>query len=179
LTLHATATATTPLNTVKQNGAVVLLLNAGNFCGLSKILAVSFSRLENLLLIGAGPINHAASFIAGQSWKAAATCQANCQNQRSCSHSSLMSLTLHATALAAAAKGSLIISCNRITCVGDHLPPRAAGMPRSSNAVAMARNDSKPAACSSLIVGARSIALACAFAFMAAVPAARAFFVIR
>jgi hypothetical protein len=40
---------------------------------------------------------------------------------------------------------------NRATCTADQLPPRAAGMPRSSNPAAMARNDSRPAACSSLM----------------------------
>jgi hypothetical protein len=35
----------------------------------------------------------------------------------------------------------------------DHLPPHAAGMSRSSNPAAIPRNDSQPAACSSLMVG--------------------------
>jgi hypothetical protein len=42
-------------------------------------------------------------------------------------------------------------SSTRATCTADHLPPRAAGMPRASSPSAMPRNDSKPAACSSLI----------------------------
>ena len=35
----------------------------------------------------------------------------------------------------------------------DHLPPHAAAMPRSSKPAAIPRNDSQPAACSSLMVG--------------------------
>jgi hypothetical protein len=49
-------------------------------------------------------------------------------------------------------------SSRRITCTADHLPHRAAGMPRSSRPAAMARNDTQPAACSSLTTGARSAA---------------------
>src|ERR1700716_1710471 len=50
----------------------------------------------------------------------------------------------------AGAKGALVskrmtaASNNRLTA--DHLPPRAAGMPRSSRPAAMARSDSQPAA---------------------------------
>jgi hypothetical protein len=36
-------------------------------------------------------------------------------------------------------------SINRVTCVADHSPPRAVGMPRSFNPAAMARNDVAPA----------------------------------
>ena len=65
----------------------------------------------------------------------------------------------HAPA-ALAAKGRLIRcavdgltrSSRRETCTADHLPPRAAGMPRASSSAAMARNDSQPAACSSFTV---------------------------
>jgi hypothetical protein len=50
--------------------------------------------------------------------------------------------TPHAAAPAAAtSKGLAMISSNRITCTEDHLPPRAAGMPRSSRPAARARND--------------------------------------
>src|SRR6516164_7510386 len=45
-------------------------------------------------------------------------------------------------AAALASKGRSA-SSSRITCVALHLPPRAAGMPRSSNPSAMARNDSR------------------------------------
>jgi hypothetical protein len=54
-------------------------------------------------------------------------------------------------------------SSNRATWTADHLPPRAAGMPCSSSPAAMARSDSKPAACSSWTMGARSDARARAF----------------
>ena len=47
----------------------------------------------------------------------------------------------------------LAASSNRDTCTDDHLPPRAVGMPRSLSAAAMARNDLKPAAWSSLMIG--------------------------
>jgi hypothetical protein len=53
------------------------------------------------------------------------------------------------------AVGALTRSSRRETCAADHLPPRAAGMPRASNSAAMARNDSQPAACSSFTVSAR------------------------
>jgi hypothetical protein len=49
-------------------------------------------------------------------------------------------LASHAAALAPS-KGPLDASDKRATCTADHLPPRAAGMPRSFNAAAMARND--------------------------------------
>jgi hypothetical protein len=52
-------------------------------------------------------------------------------------------------------------------------------MPRSSRPAAMARSDSHPASCSSLIVGARSIALLRARSCPAALPAARALAVKR
>src|ERR671935_905103 len=55
--------------------------------------------------------------------------------------------------------------------MADHLPPRAAGMPRSWSPSAMARNDSQPAACSSLMVSARSEARSCARATRTARPA--------
>jgi hypothetical protein len=42
------------------------------------------------------------------------------------------------------------------TWTADHLPQRAAGMPRSSSPAAMVRSDSQPAACGSAMVGARS-----------------------
>ena len=49
----------------------------------------------------------------------------------------------HATATATlGSKGLRTVSNNRLTCTADHLPPRAAGMPRSSNPAAMARSDS-------------------------------------
>ena len=47
-------------------------------------------------------------------------------------------------------------SNSRATWTADHFPPRAVGTPRSSRPAAMARSDSKPAACSSFIVGPRS-----------------------
>ncbi len=68
---------------------------------------------------------------------------------------------------------------SRDTWTADHLPPRAAGMPRSSKPAAMARSDSQPAACSSLIVGARSTALLRARSCRVALPAARALAVKR
>jgi hypothetical protein len=60
---------------------------------------------------------------------------------------------------------------NRATWTADHLPPRAAGMPRPSKPDAMARRDSQPAARSSLTVGARSIARLRSCACRAALPA--------
>jgi hypothetical protein len=47
---------------------------------------------------------------------------------------------------ACAVEGLRAASSNRLTCTADHLPPRAAGMPRSSRPAAMARRDSQPAA---------------------------------
>ena len=55
--------------------------------------------------------------------------------------------------LASSTSKGLAASSKRDTCIADHLPPRAAGMPRSSRPAAMARSDSEPAACSSLMVG--------------------------
>jgi hypothetical protein len=55
-------------------------------------------------------------------------------------------------------KGIPAAPSNRDTCTAGHFPTRAAGMPRSSRPAAMARSDSQPAACSSLIVGGRSVA---------------------
>ena len=87
---------------------------------------------------------------------------------------------LHAAALAALpTKGLAMISSNRITCVGDHWRPCAAGMPRSSSAAAMARSDVQPLACSSLMVGARSSARLRACSWRAAVPSARCLAVSR
>jgi hypothetical protein len=75
-----------------------------------------------------------------------------------------------------ASKGRLrpALSSRRATWTADHLPPRAAGIPRSSNPPAMARNDSQPAACSSFMVAARSEARSCARARRTARPAALA-----
>ena len=49
-------------------------------------------------------------------------------------------------------------SSSRITCVALHLPPRAAGMPRSSRPAAMAGNATALLACSCLIAGVMSAA---------------------
>ena len=69
----------------------------------------------------------------------------------------------------APSKGTAAASSNRATCTDDHLPPRAVGMPRSLSAAAMARNDSKPAAWSSLMIGTRSAARlrACSWTYLA------------
>jgi hypothetical protein len=60
----------------------------------------------------------------------------------------------HAATLASLAvlppKGIPAAPNNRATWTADHLPPRAAGMPRSSRPAAMARSDSRPDACSSV-----------------------------
>src|SRR5262249_22763644 len=61
----------------------------------------------------------------------------------------------------------------------DHLPPRAAGMPRSSKPAAMARSDSQPTACSSLITGASSSTRSCERRATVALPAICAFAVRR
>ena len=90
---------------------------------------------------------------------------------------------LHWAAAAPATKGRLIRcavdaltrSSRRETRTADHLPPRAAGMPRASSSAAMTRNDTQPAAFSSFTMSARSDARACALARWAALPAARAF----
>jgi hypothetical protein len=59
-------------------------------------------------------------------------------------------VAFHATAATLApSKGLRAASSNRLTSTADHLPPRAAGMPRSSRPAAMARSDSQPVACSS------------------------------
>jgi hypothetical protein len=52
-------------------------------------------------------------------------------------------LAFHTAATLAPPKGLPAASNNRLTCTADHLPPRAAGMPRSSNPAAMARSDSQ------------------------------------
>src|SRR5262249_57568841 len=60
------------------------------------------------------------------------------------------------TALASKGRLSPALSSRRATCTADHLPRRAAGIPRSSNPPAMARNDSHPPACSSFMLAATS-----------------------
>jgi hypothetical protein len=55
-----------------------------------------------------------------------------------------------------ALKGMEADSNKRATRTADHLPPRAAGMPRSSKPAAMARNDSYAPSCSSAMIAARS-----------------------
>jgi hypothetical protein len=55
-------------------------------------------------------------------------------------------LSGYVTVTLALSKG-LPDSSNRATCTADHLPPRAAGMPRSPIPAAMARNDVAPPAC--------------------------------
>jgi hypothetical protein len=63
----------------------------------------------------------------------------------------------------------------RLTCTADHSPRRlAAGMPRSFSAAAMHRSDLTPAACSSAMVGARSVARSFARSTSRLRPAARA-----
>src|SRR6516225_4266717 len=62
-------------------------------------------------------------------------------------------LRLHAAATLALSKGRPD-SNSRITCTADHLPPRAAGIPRSFRPAAMARNDVAPPAWSSFTTGA-------------------------
>lgn len=51
-------------------------------------------------------------------------------------------------------------SSTRDTCVAVHSPPRAVSMPRVLSPAAMALSEAAPAACSSAMTGARSLALA-------------------
>jgi hypothetical protein len=50
---------------------------------------------------------------------------------------------------------SQILASTSRTDAANHLPPRAVGMPRSLRALAMARSEVAPLACSSVITGAR------------------------
>jgi hypothetical protein len=96
------------------------------------------------------------------------------RNKSSGPHRGYAVFDRHTTAAPASKGLGFILASRRETCTADHLPPRAAGMPRASSPSAMARNDSQPAARSSLTVVDRSEARPRAIAALAALPARRA-----
>jgi hypothetical protein len=71
---------------------------------------------------------------------------------------------------------SQILASTSRTDAANHLPPRAVGIPRSLSALAMARSEAAPLACSSAITGARCpAARAAAASALASAPFWRAF----